>query len=102
VIADNLSNSSPEVLNRIEFICGKRPEFIQIDITDEVALDRLFNAHPDIDSVIHFAALKVGKCPAPCLRYSDFITQGISRLVSDLARRCFPATSELAKAPVFL
>jgi UDP-glucose 4-epimerase len=60
VITDNLYNSSVEVVNRIELICGKRPEFEQLDITDEKAVDSLFSKHPDIDSVIHFAALKVG------------------------------------------
>ena len=40
-------------------ICGKRPEFHNVDITDEAALEKVFAAHPDIDSVIHFAALKV-------------------------------------------
>jgi UDP-glucose 4-epimerase len=59
VIADNLYNSSPEVINRIELICGKKPEFAQVDITAPTALDQVFAAHPDIDSVIHFAALKV-------------------------------------------
>ena len=60
VIADNLYNSSPEVLNRIELICGKKPEFYKVDVTDEAAFDKIFQDHPDIDSVIHFAALKVG------------------------------------------
>jgi len=60
VIADNLYNSSDEVINRIELICGKRPEFAKFDITDESGFDKVFKAHPDIDSVIHFAALKVG------------------------------------------
>jgi len=58
VIADNLYNSSEEVLNRIELICGKRPEFVKLDVTDEAAFDALFDKHPDIDNVIHFAALK--------------------------------------------
>jgi UDP-glucose 4-epimerase len=49
VITDNLYNSSEEAINRIELICGKRPEFFSLDIRDE----------KDIDSVIHFAALKV-------------------------------------------
>jgi UDP-glucose 4-epimerase len=40
-------------------ICGKRPEFVQADITDPTAFDKVFSAYPDIDSVIHFAALKV-------------------------------------------
>ena len=59
VVVDNLYNSSDEVLNRIELICGKRPAFAQLDITDEASLNKVFEKHPEIDSVIHFAALKV-------------------------------------------
>ncbi|KAK4544877.1 hypothetical protein LTR36_003781 [Oleoguttula mirabilis] len=58
VIVDNLYNSSDEVLNRIQLICGKKPEYYQCDITDEKKLDEVFDKHPDIDNVIHFAALK--------------------------------------------
>lgn len=61
VIADNLYNSSDEAINRIELICGRRPGFVKIDITNEADLDRAFEQYPDIDSVIHFAALKVCK-----------------------------------------
>lgn len=59
VVADNLYNSSAEALNRIELICGKKAEFVKLDVTDEKDFDKVFEAHPDIDSVIHFAALKV-------------------------------------------
>jgi len=59
VIGDSLYNSSDEVLNRIELICGKRPDFFKLDVTDEKAFDAVFQKYPDIDSVIHFAALKV-------------------------------------------
>lgn len=59
VVADNLYNSSSEALNRIEAISGKKAEFVQLDVTDEKGFDKVFEAHPDIDSVIHFAALKV-------------------------------------------
>jgi UDP-glucose 4-epimerase len=65
VIVDNLYNSSPEVVNRIELICGKRPAFYECDITDEAALDKVFAEHPDIDNVIHFAALKVATAHTP-------------------------------------
>lgn len=58
-MVDSLYNSSEEALNRIELICGKRPEFVNLDVRDEAAFDKVFDAHPDIDSVIHFAALKV-------------------------------------------
>lgn len=52
-------NSSKVVLDRIELLCGKRPFFHEVDITDEAALDEVFATYPKIDSVIHFAALKV-------------------------------------------
>ncbi|KAK5117314.1 hypothetical protein LTR62_005931 [Meristemomyces frigidus] len=58
VIVDNLYNSSPAVIDRIELICGKKPEYINCDITDEKELDKVFEKHSDIDNVIHFAALK--------------------------------------------
>jgi len=61
VIADNFYNSSEEVINRIELICGKRPEFYNVDIRKQEDFDKVFKAHPDIDSVIHFAALKVSQ-----------------------------------------
>jgi len=59
IIVDNLYNSSIEVLDRIELICGKRPTFYEVDITDATALELVFEQHPEISSVIHFAALKV-------------------------------------------
>lgn len=59
MIVDNLYNASEEVINRIDLICGKRPEYYNIDIRKEEDFDKVFKAHPDIDSVIHFAALKV-------------------------------------------
>lgn len=59
VIVDNLYNASVVALDRIELICGKRPIFYEVDVTNEEALDKVFAAHPEIDSVIHFAALKV-------------------------------------------
>lgn len=58
IIVDNLYNSSAVAVDRIELICGRRPIFHKVDVTDEAALDRVFAAHPEIDSVIHFAALK--------------------------------------------
>ena len=61
MIVDNLLNASEETLNRIELISGKRPDFFNIDIRKEEDFDKVFKAHPDIDSVIHFAALKVGR-----------------------------------------
>ncbi|KAI9883979.1 MAG: hypothetical protein M1823_004226 [Watsoniomyces obsoletus] len=70
VVTDNLYNSSTVALDRIELICGKRPDFFQCDITDEESIVKIFVAHPDIDSVIHFAALKaVGESSEIPLEY---------------------------------
>lgn len=71
IIVDNLYNSSEEVLNRIQLICGKKPKFYNVDVTDEEGLDRVFKKHPEIDSVIHFAALKVRKLRFLCLALAN-------------------------------
>ncbi len=58
VIADNLINSEKSVLNSIEKITGIRPAFEETDLSDAQQTATLFDAHSDIDAVIHFAALK--------------------------------------------
>ncbi|CAN0618972.1 UDP-glucose 4-epimerase [Burkholderia multivorans] len=69
VIADNLVNSKREAVNRIEQITGKRVAFHEIDVRDEAAVGRLFDAHP-ITAAIHFAALKsVGESVSKPLAY---------------------------------
>lgn len=71
VIVDNLSNSSPVVLDRIAKIAGKTPGFVQADIRDRAAMDRVFAADR-FDAVIHFAGLKaVGESVAEPARYYD-------------------------------
>ena len=57
IIVDNLVNSKPEVLNRIKKICGKKPQFYEIDVRDEEKLDKVFDDN-EIFAVIHFAGLK--------------------------------------------
>ena len=76
VIVDNLYNSKICVLDRIEAITGKRPEFVKCDLLDKDTLDKVFADHPDIDSVIHFAGLKaVGEsCKLPLMYYHNNLT----------------------------
>lgn len=57
-IVDNLSNSSVDVLDGIEAIVGRKPEFANIDCINFVDLDEVFSAYSDIVGVIHFAASK--------------------------------------------
>ncbi|KVQ69433.1 UDP-glucose 4-epimerase [Burkholderia ubonensis] len=69
VIVDNLVNSKVESVRRVAQITGKTPAFHQVDVCDESALGKVFDAHP-ITGVIHFAALKaVGESVAKPLEY---------------------------------
>lgn len=71
LIFDNLSNSKRSVLDRIEQIAGQRPDFVEGDIRDRAALQRVF-AQNTIEAVVHFAGLKaVGESVAQPLRYYD-------------------------------
>lgn len=58
VIVDNLSNSSLEVLHKIEQITGYKIPFIKTELCDLSAVEDVFLQYPEIDSVIHFAGLK--------------------------------------------
>ena len=71
VIVDNLCNSSIQVLDRLQTLCGPKFSFVQADVRDGAALDRIFAEHR-IEGVIHFAGLKaVGESVAQPLRYFD-------------------------------
>ncbi len=58
VIVDDLSNSSMDVLKGIKKITGVSPEFLQFDLRNKQKVNQLFEAHPDISGLIHFAASK--------------------------------------------
>ena len=70
VIVDNFSNSSPEVLEGLENITGKKLTFLELDCANEEHMKLLFDKHPDIDAAIHFAAYKaVGESVDKPLEY---------------------------------
>ena len=54
VLWDNLSNSRAAVVARIGALVGTRPSFVQGDVRDAAALDRLLGEQA-FDAVIHFA-----------------------------------------------
>jgi len=69
VVADNLSNSKLEAINRVKQITGKDFKFYAVDICDKEAMKNIFNENK-IDSVIHFAGLKaVGESVEKPLEY---------------------------------
>jgi UDP-glucose 4-epimerase len=57
IIADDLSNSEPSVLDGIREITGTQVPFEEVDCTDREAMDELFTKYK-FDAVIHFAASK--------------------------------------------
>ena len=76
IILDNFSNSKPSVLDKIRRISGKDFGFYAVDLRDENGVKRVFDENPDIDSVIHFAALKaVGESVAKELGLDEVYTE---------------------------
>jgi len=60
VIIDNLSNSSVEILSKINHLV-KDPSnihFIEGDVTNPTLLESVFETYGQIDAVLHFASLK--------------------------------------------
>lgn len=69
VVVDNLSNSKPDVIQRIQQIAGKSLVFYEVDLLEKEQLDVIFSFHK-INAVIHFAALKaVGESVEKPLAY---------------------------------
>jgi UDP-glucose 4-epimerase len=70
IIVDNLSNSSVEVLDKIEMITGTKPAFEQFDLADKDKTDDFFKRNSGIKAIIHFAASKaVGESVEKPLMY---------------------------------
>ena len=61
---DDFSNSSPEVLRRLQALSGQKPVFERADVCDEAAMQALFERHR-IVATVHFAAFKA------CLLYTS-------------------------------
>ncbi len=81
VIADNFSNSKPEVIKRIREITGKDVDVYSIDVADKEALTKLFTEQ-QIEAVIHFAGYKaVGEsCQKPLMYYRNNIDATLTLL----------------------
>lgn len=86
LVLDNLSNSSPESLKRVEQITGKAVPFVEGDIRDAALLDTLFAEH-GIEAVVHFAGLKaVGESVQKPLEYYDNNVNGTLVLAEAMRR----------------
>ena len=71
IVIDNLCNSNPKSLARVEELTGKQVKFYEGDVRDEALLRKIFTEN-EIAAVIHFAGLKaVGESVAQPWRYYD-------------------------------
>ena len=78
-LADNFSNSSPQVLHRLETLTESSVNFHRVDMRDRSALAKLFSTRR-FDAVVHFAALKaVGES---CERPLDYFDNNISGTIN--------------------
>ncbi|MFN4238397.1 MAG: UDP-glucose 4-epimerase GalE [Vogesella sp.] len=85
VVLDNLSNSQPEALQRVQQLTGRQLQLVEGDIRDETMLDAVFR-YP-IKAVIHFAGLKaVGESVAEPLRYYDNNVAGTLSLLKAMKK----------------
>ncbi|MBQ7449730.1 MAG: UDP-glucose 4-epimerase GalE [Paludibacteraceae bacterium] len=82
LIVDNLSNSNIQVLDGIEKIVGRRPDFAQLDVADLPKMRELLEKYTDIVAVIHFAASKaVGESvEKPLLYYRNNVLSLVNLL----------------------
>jgi len=107
LILDNLSNSNIDVLNRLEKILGKMPNFINGDMRDQLLLESSMRDY-NIDAVIHFAGLKaVGESVQEPLMYYDNNVSGTISLLQAM-KNChvktlvFSSSATVYGAPQYL
>ncbi len=102
VVFDNLSNSSIDSLDGVARITGVRPEFINVDCADAVALRDAFSAHRTAVGVIHFAALKaVGESVAQPLLYYRNNLNGLINVLSMMREFSVPNIVFSSSATVY-
>jgi UDP-glucose 4-epimerase len=85
VVVDNLSNSSEDVINRIEKLTGERPRFFKADCADLSAFSKVLEEVGEVDAAIHFAAFKaVGESVREPLMYYRNNLQSLINLLQIL------------------
>ncbi|MDR0228486.1 MAG: UDP-glucose 4-epimerase GalE [Flavobacteriaceae bacterium] len=88
IIVDDLSNSSIDVLDGIEGITGKRPEFVQLDLRDKQLVRTFFESNPEVIGMIHFAASKaVGESVEKPLLYYENNLVPLLNLLNELEKK---------------
>lgn len=107
LIVDNFSNSSPEVIDRLEQITGMKIPWVLADVNDTVHMEELFDRW-EIDSVIHLAGSKaVGESVENPLKYyhnnvSATIGLCMTMAKKDVKRLVFSSSASVYGEPVYL
>jgi len=107
IVIDNLCNSNPKSLERVQVLTGKTLTFYEGDVRDEALLKKIFAEH-EISCVIHFAGLKaVGESVAKPWEYYDnnlnstlVLTKvmkeaGVQRLIFSSSATVYTADNEM-------
>ena len=86
VAIDNLANSEPWIMGKVESLVGRSIPFYSGDVRDRALLEAIFHNH-GIDAVIHFAADKaVGESVNHPLKYYDNNLGSLVSLLSVMDR----------------
>ena len=86
VVVDNLCNSSPIALSRVEQITGQHIPFYHTDIRDKDSLNAVLDEH-SVDCCIHFAGLKaVGESVSFPWKYYENNINGTLVLIEALRK----------------
>jgi UDP-glucose 4-epimerase len=86
LIADDLSNSSKEVLEGIKRATGKKPSFVELDLKNKSEVTKLFKDH-NIQGIIHFAAFKaVGESVHKPIEYYENNTVPLLNLLLEIKK----------------
>jgi UDP-glucose 4-epimerase len=85
-VIDNLCNGHEVALERVRGITNCKLQFVNADIRDAHALDKIFNTFKP-DAVIHFAGLKaVGESVTDPVKYYDVNVGGSISLLSAMSK----------------
>jgi len=85
-VVDNLCNGHEAALERVHGITNCELQFVNADIRDSSALDKIFKTFKP-EAVIHFAGLKaVGESVADPLKYYDVNVGGSISLLSSMSK----------------
>jgi UDP-glucose 4-epimerase len=107
VLFDNLCNSKPDVVQRLEKITGKVIPFVEGDVRDTALLEKTLRDYK-VDAVIHFAGLKAvaESVKNPIEYYANNVQSSISLLQAmracNLKKIVFSSSATVYGEPQYL